>query len=426
MKILVFAHRLDMGGSQMNAIELSATLRDTFGHDVVLFASPGPMVEPAVQKGLRFIAVPPQKRSPSIATIRLLRDVLLRERPEVMHIWDWWQCPDSFYGAHLRFGIPMVVSDMIVGEPIPELLPRTLLTTFGTRERVNQARAVGRKKVELLLPPVDIEANKPNVVNTRGFCERNRIRADELKLVIVSRLAVHLKGEGLARTIDAVRILGRDLPLRLVIAGDGDARSALHQLAIQVNAELGRDAVTLVGEQFDPRPAYAAADIVIGMGGSALRGAAFGKPVIVIGERGFSAPLTPETAPFFHYIGMYGLGDGSPSNARLIGDIRALAHAGDNYLSELGTFSRQFVLQHFTLEKIAAQLETYLRAAIAEPPQFAAAATEGLRISALLFKSGRFAPDIVRRLAKNAMATRTQPPESLSQNWFRHVADPSP
>src|SRR5215467_3327752 len=40
MKILVFAHSMEVGGSQTNAIELSATLRDTYGHDVVLFATP--------------------------------------------------------------------------------------------------------------------------------------------------------------------------------------------------------------------------------------------------------------------------------------------------------------------------------------------------------------------------------------------------
>ena len=43
MKILVFSHELEIGGTQTNAIELSAALRDRFGHDVALFA--GPKVE---------------------------------------------------------------------------------------------------------------------------------------------------------------------------------------------------------------------------------------------------------------------------------------------------------------------------------------------------------------------------------------------
>ena len=42
---------------------------------------------------------------------------------------------------------------------------------------------------------------------------------------------------------------------------------------------------SLAGEMLDPRPAYAAADVVLGMGGSALRGMAFGKPLVVQGVR---------------------------------------------------------------------------------------------------------------------------------------------
>jgi hypothetical protein len=53
MKILVFAHHLEIGGTQVNAIEISAALRDLHGHNVVLFATPGPMVKLIEKKGLR-------------------------------------------------------------------------------------------------------------------------------------------------------------------------------------------------------------------------------------------------------------------------------------------------------------------------------------------------------------------------------------
>ena len=49
----------------------------------------------------------------------------------------------------------------------------------------------------------------------------------------------------------------------------------------------GRQVVLLTGEIADPRPAYAAADVVVGQGGSALRGMAFGKPLVVVGEGRF-------------------------------------------------------------------------------------------------------------------------------------------
>ena len=98
---------------------------------------------------------------------------------------------------------------------------------------------------------------------------------------------------GFGSNRQAIRSLGRDLPLRFHIVGDGAARPRLAQLAEETNAEIGRQAVVLTGMLLDPRPAYAAADIVVGMGGSSLRGIAFGKPVIIVGEKGFSAPFTP-------------------------------------------------------------------------------------------------------------------------------------
>ena len=63
--------------------------------------------------------------------------------------------------------------------------------------------------------------------------------------------------------------------------------------------DVGRDVVLVTGALLDPRPAYAAADIVIGMGSSALKGMAFGKPLVVQGEQGFWKLLEPATLPIF-------------------------------------------------------------------------------------------------------------------------------
>ena len=51
-------------------------------------------------------------------------------------------------------------------------------------------------------------------------------------------------------------------------------------------------------------------DIVLGMGTSAQKGMAFGKPVVIQGERGYWETLTPENMSQFLYHNFYGLGDG--------------------------------------------------------------------------------------------------------------------
>lgn len=387
MKVLVFGHWLEVGGTQVNAIELAATLRDAFGHEVVYYATPGPMQELVHQKRLRFLPAPAADFHPSPARMRSLWRVLRQERPDVLHAWDWWQCVDAYYVAHLLLRVPMVVTDMSMG--LVRLLPKALPTTFGTPALADQARAAGRRKAEVLLPPVDVEQNAPGVADPGPLRERWGVREDDVTLVSVSRLSRNMKSEPLWRAMDALRRIGRELPLRLLVVGDGEARPRLEEVAAETNRELGREAVVLLGPLIDPRPAYAAADVVVGMGGSALRGMAFGKAVLVVGERGFSEPFGPESADGFLRRGLYGVGDGDPDNARLVGHLRALA-SDRRRLRATGEFARSFVTTHFGLGAVGARLERILVAAAAERCRFHVAAVDGLRTGAIWLRERRF------------------------------------
>jgi glycosyltransferase involved in cell wall biosynthesis len=387
MKILVFAHRLEIGGTQVNAIELAAALRDLHGHEILLFATPGPLAKLAEEKRLRFIAAPDARIHPSPARMRALREVVRRERPALVHAWDWWQCLDAYYAVHLMMRVPMVVTDMMMD--LTCVLPKDLPTTFGTPELVERARAAGRRRVELIMPPVDVAANASGAVDPQPLRARCRISPHEIVLVTVSRLADFMKAESLLRTIDVVRVLGRELPLRFVIVGDGADRPSVEALARATNDELGRDAVVLTGALIDPRPAYAMADIVVGMGGSALRGMAFSKPVVVVGERGFAQALTPRTMEFFRYKGMYGVGDGHPGNDGFAATVRELA-TDASLRQQLGAHARNFVVKEYSLETISTRLDSFCKQAVSHPSRLHTATADGLRTAAVYLRERRF------------------------------------
>lgn len=387
MKLLVFAHQLEIGGTQTNAIDLAAALRDRHGFDVVLFATPGPAVSIIEQKRLRYVAAPDGLVHPSPARVRALRDVVRSERPDVIHAWDWWQCLDAYYVEHLLRRIPLVVSDMNM--TLTRILPKRLPTTFGTPELVDLARNCGWTRAQLLLPPVDVGLNNPTAVEPEPFRAKWQIDARTVTLVSVSRLDLFMKAESLHRTVAAVRTLGRELPLRFLIVGDGEGRGELERAAQQANSELGRTAVVLTGAMLDPRPAYAAADIVVGMGGSAIRGMAFAKPVVVVGERGFSAPLNDETAEYFYYKGIYGSGTNAPGNQAHVSDLRRLASRRERFPA-LGAFARDFVVRHFGIDAGALRLAEICREAAAAPVQGSEAAVDGFRTAALLMRERRF------------------------------------
>ena len=162
-----------------------------------------------------------------------------------------------------------------------------------------------------------------------------------------------------------------------------------HYLASETNAELGRSAVVFTGALLDPRAAYAAADIVVGIGSSALRGMAFAKPVIVVGEQGFSVPLMPETENFLYYKGLYGIGGEGPHNRLLVHNIR-MAASGPDQLPALGALSLKFVTQHFSLEVISEQVAAIFESAVTEQRPLHAIAADIVKSVALYLRYRRF------------------------------------
>jgi glycosyltransferase involved in cell wall biosynthesis len=200
--------------------------------------------------------------------------------------------------------------------------------------------------------------------------------------VLVSRLAVALKLEGIERAIAAAALLA-DTGVRLVIVGDGPARDRVERAARAVNAASGEPTVTLTGELADPRPAYAAADVVLGMGGSALRAMAFAKPVVVLGEIGFAELLTPESAAVFLWQGFYGLGDGNTQPQPLVRILRSLL-ADPGRRAELGAFARELVESRFSLVSAGERQERFYQDWLAERPRRATLMIEAARTGGLL------------------------------------------
>jgi glycosyltransferase involved in cell wall biosynthesis len=122
-----------------------------------------------------------------------------------------------------------------------------------------------------------------------------------------------------------------------------------------VNKQLGREAIVLTGAMLDPRPAYAAADIVVGMGHSGLRGMAFGKPVVIVGEEGFTLPVSADTLDHVRRYGVHGIGDGGDAAGSLAAHLRELIDP--DLRAERGALGRSFVTERFGLDAAADRLD---------------------------------------------------------------------
>ena len=386
MRILVYPHAMEVGGSQLNAVELASAVQ-RLGHEVSVIGEPGPLVGHVLDAGLEHLPLSPDRRRPSAATVRMLRDLAVRRGLDVVHGYEWPPGVEAFY-ASLRG--PSAAVCTVMSMAVAPFLPSSLPLVVGTREIQEQA-APGRRSVHLIEPPVDVVANAPGhpVAEFRrrfgldtgpdpasgpgpapgsGAGSGAGSGGGTLDLVVVGRLVEELKLEGVLTAIDVVGRLAGELDVRLVVVGDGPARAEVESRAAAADAAAGRRVIVLTGQLLDPRPAYATATVCLGMGGSALRSLAFAKPLIVQGELGFFELLTPESEKTFLGQGWYGLGAGKDEGAaRLEALIRRL-YADPGLRHELGEYGRRLVVDRFSLDRAArAQVEIYEQAVTGRP-----------------------------------------------------------
>ena len=293
---------LALGGCPLNALDLARTLRAQ-GHHVVVMA-----IDEQVQ-----VSFLPQAERAGFDVVRLPADAglfrraghlrrLAREHDlDVLHAFAAWLGRSTVLACGLRGRRVPVVLNWLMDNEFTTTARTPLVVGTGGLHR--EAVAVHGPRSYLLEPPVDLDHDRPDDALGRRFRSELGLGDDELVLVAVGRIdeltpeqqANHgvAKLPGLLLAMDALVARGAP-PARLVLVGDGSGMSQVRERAAEVNRLLGREAVLLTGALADPRPAYAAADIGLAMGGSALRVMAHGRALVVLGDHGFSLGFTPD------------------------------------------------------------------------------------------------------------------------------------
>lgn len=364
MRVLVYPHTMAIGGT-INAIEIAAAVRDR-GHEVTLLARPGPLLREADSRGLDRVGLDgAARRRPSFAAVRQLNRLARELRLDLIHTYEWPPAVEACAGPRWRLGVPAVAT--IYSERVAPFLPRGLPLILAAQKYLEAAAGAGHTPVSVIEPPVDIHANSPDF-GPGPF--RSGLGFDDAPLIVaVTRLSHESKLEGLLAACDAVaRLAISGVKAQFAVVGDGAARGDLEEAAAAANAAAGRRVVALTGELADPRPAYAAADVVVGMGGSAVRGMAFGKPLIVQGVHGFWRLLTPDTAPEFLDQGWYGVGPpgtGRAESAACLERVLRDLLEGTAERERLGSYARSLVTARLSLERAAVAAEEVYAAAVA-------------------------------------------------------------
>lgn len=406
MRILVCPHQMVMGGSQLTAIELAAAVR-ALGHEVILYAPRGPLGSKASDLALECITSPDGSHF-SLAWIRGLSDVVRRKRIDLVHTYEWAPSMGLAVGPHIWRGTPGVMT--VLSMDIPDFLPRHLALVVGTPSLAKSLSC--RKRLYTIEPPIDLAVNRPR--DQSGARSRWGIKSGEFLISVVGRLTTDLdKLGGVQAAIRSVSGLSAKVPVRLLIAGEGTGSDAVRSAADQANTRRGRDVVIVAGSLLDPADAYEAADVVLGMGSSALKGLAFAKPLIVQGAHGYFELFNEDSADDFLDHGFFGEGGGGAESLSKI--VLGLVEHYDR-LSELGAFGRRLVEERFSLDAAAVRLSRIYAEALAQP--FSAGETYRSMVPSV-WEFGKFLVAIRRNAAKAYLAAHVPVPRRVDDALFR-------
>lgn len=244
MKLVLYPHVLEIGGSQLGALDLARALQDR-GHEVIVFGQPGPLVERITELGLEYVEAPRPRGRPSPPVMRALCELVRRRGVDLVHGFEWTTGVEAYFGPRAILGVPAVVS--VYSMAVAPFLPRDMPLITGTEQMAVWEREHGRPLTHCIEPAVDVRHDAPGAVDTDAFRRQFELDPEALTIVCVTRLAVELKLEGLLVAIDTVGELAKTRPVQFVIVGDGGARATVEERAAAANAAAGRRAVILTG-----------------------------------------------------------------------------------------------------------------------------------------------------------------------------------
>lgn len=403
VRVGIVLEGLALGGCPLNALDLARTLRAR-GHHVVVAAvdeQPRVSVEPHARRaGFDIVRIPAD--AGLFGRARHLRDLARTHDLDVVHVFASWLGRSAVLACGLRRGTVPVVLNWLMDNEFTTTGRTSLVVGTGGLHR--EAVAAHGPRSYLLEPPVDLSNDRPDAAAGTAFRLAHGIDDDELVLALVGRLdeltPEQLANHGVAKmpgvllAMDALLAPGAPV-VRLVIVGDGSGMERVRARAAEVNATLGRPAVVLTGSLDDPRPAYAAADVGLAMGGSALRVLAHARPLVVLGDRGFSLAFGPGTLEQFLDDGYYGRTAPRDPVANLWTQVGPLLDADER--RRVGEWGLRFVRARYGLEAGAERLEQIYREALAHDDAW------WERMSDVAYVAGR---DVGGRMARRVAALR--------------------
>ena len=364
MNILFFTKRLSVGGCQVNAVSLAVALKRR-GHSVIFAAEEGPLVPFLEQAGIRWESLQYMSRKhPSRETGREIARLVDAHSVDMIQAFDPIPIIEA-YGSQRLHDRP--VYGMITAQATPEFrmarAREIALVNPDTRRRYVEVLGWPEDRIRLITARLDCERYRPiRDARISEWASDDAVptvtlvsRIDERKWPTVK---LCLSAAAHWSTTRAAR------PLRFAFVGGGPSLARLRKLAAEFE---GSTPIIATGERLDIPDVMNASAVVLGMASTCQQGMACGRPVVVLGARGYSEVVSPDTIEFLasHHFNVHDASDQEQPET-LCAQLQSLLDDRTR-TRQLGDFGRECALEHYDSSIGARQLERVYEGLLREP-----------------------------------------------------------
>lgn len=360
MKLFMLADNMDIGGAETHIYELSRLL-SSLGHRVTVLSAGGKTAAMLPRAGVRHITLP-SLTDPRTLPLALsaLAGHIRRDKPDIVHA----HTRRSAFLCRLlslSFDFPFVVTAHAMFSahfPLDVLSifpPSTIAVSRDIREALIRDFSVPREHITLIENGIDTRRFAPRPTGEHPFTVLTVSRLDRdcahtARLLIA--IAPHLSQNS-------------ERPVRILIAGGGNALPELTPLAEQVNRKTGRQTVMLLGDRTDVHRLLDECDLFVGVSRAALEAMSAAKPVILSGDEGYLGIVDARTLSAAREGNFCARGHEKGSPARLLRDLLHLASLPPLARSSLGNEGRELVRRFYSAEGMAKKTEALYRRELA-------------------------------------------------------------
>lgn len=331
IRVLMLIDALNIGGTETHVLNITKKLID-MGIYVVVATSGGPMEAILKSYGIKVIKIPingdyiPNKKI--FGMIKILKTIIDEEKINVVHchlfasmqlaseLYRMYRIPyvvtihGLFYPNNIFYSTCIQASKVIaVSKPVREMLYNKLGDKIGDKI-VIIPNGISKDLVNDSHMDIDIreELNIPKSAEILCYCSRLDWNKTNVARVLLFSLT---------------QLLEDYSNLHVIIVGDGPGRESLEKEAQVINEMAKREVVHMTGAKVDVIPYYLQSSIIIGTARVALEGMMCGKPVIAIGNQGYTGIVT-ESKEDIQRDMYFGDHDalGKPNITNLVKDIR--------------------------------------------------------------------------------------------------------